>query len=96
MKYVKMNPYIRVFSQIRDEKLDVIFGPNDWIEVKDSDWDRLKEAQTKQGDVLLPTFVEKEDGMGEIKNISSDEKSEEVSSDDEWFEDPADTKVEEE
>ena len=29
----------------------------------------MKEAQTKQGDVLIPTFIEEKEGMGEIKNL---------------------------
>lgn len=96
MKYIKVNPYIRVFDAIRDEKLDVIFDKNNWVEVKDSDWKRLKEAQTKQGELLLPNFVEKTDGMGEIKNFTAAEKVEDKVSDDEWYDNPADTKVEEE
>ncbi len=96
MKYIKVNPYIRVFDAIRDEKLDVIFDKNNWVEVKDSDWKRLKEAQTKQGELLLPNFVEKTDGMGEIKNFTAAEKVEDEVSDDEWYDNPADTKVEEE
>ena len=96
MKYIKVNPYIRVFDAIRDEKLDVIFDKNNWVEVKDSDWNRLKEAQTKQGELLLPNFVEKTDGMGEIKKFTAAEKVEDKVSDDEWYDNPADTKVEEE
>jgi hypothetical protein len=96
VKYIKVNPYIRVFDAIRDEKLDVIFDKNNWVEVKDSDWNRLKEAQTKQGELLLPNFVEKTDGMGEIKNFTAAEKVEDKVSDDEWYDNPADTKVEEE
>ena len=96
MKYIKVNPYIRVFDAIRDEKLDVIFDKNNWVEVKDSDWNRLKEAQTKQGELLLPNFVEKTDGMCEIKNFTAAEKVEDKVSDDEWYDNPADTKVEEE
>jgi hypothetical protein len=96
VKYIKVNPYIRVFDAIRDEKLDVIFDKNNWVEVKDSDWKRLKEAQTKQGELLLPNFVEKTDGMGEIKNFTAAEKVEDKVSDDEWYDNPADTKVEEE
>mgnify|MGYP001145780381 FL=1 len=96
MKYIKVNPYIRVFDSIRDEKLDVIFDKINWVEVKDSDWNRLKEAQTKQGDLLLPNFVEETDGMGEIKNFTAAEKVEDKVLDDEWFDNPADTEVEEE
>lgn len=96
MKYIKVNPYIRVFDSVRDEKLDVIFDKINWVEVKDSEWNRLKEAQTKQGDLLLPNFVEKTDGMGEIKNFNSAEKAEDKVLDDEWFDNPADTEVEEE
>jgi len=96
VKYIKVNPYIRVFDSVRDEKLDVIFDKINWVEVKDSEWNRLKEAQTKQGDLLLPNFVEKTDGMGEIKNFNSAEKAEDKVLDDEWFDNPADTEVEEE
>jgi len=96
VKYIKVNPYIRVFDSIRDEKLDVIFDKINWVEVKDSDWNRLKEAQTKQGDLLLPNFVEETDGMGEIKNFTAAEKVEDKVLDDEWFDNPADTEVEEE
>lgn len=97
MKYIKVNPYIRVFDSIRDEELDVIFDKINWVEVKDSTWNRLKEAQTKQGDLLLPNFVEKTDGMGEIKNFNAAEKVEDEVLDDEWYNDnPADTEVEEE
>ena len=62
-KYVKMNPLIRVFDAIRDEKLDVIFDGYKWEEVTEAQWKRLKESQTKQGDVLIPTFIEKDEGM---------------------------------
>jgi len=96
VKYIKVNPYIRVFDAIRDEKLDIIFDQKEWVEVKDSDWKRLSESETKQGNVILPTFVEKSDGMGEIKNFTAAEKVEENSSDDEWYEEPADAEVEEE
>ena len=68
MKKIKLNPYIRDFDAIRDEKLDLIVG-KDWVEIKETDWKRMKDAQTKQGDVLLPTFIEEEEGMGEIKNL---------------------------
>ena len=68
MKKIKLNPYIRDFDAIRDEKLDLIVG-KDWVEIKETDWKRMKEAQTKQGDVLIPTFIEEKEGMGEIKNL---------------------------
>jgi len=86
VKNVKLNPYIRSFDSIRDEKLDVFFDKNSWIEVKESDWNRLKDAETKQGDIILPTFISKEDGMGDVKNLVQDTKKEEVdSSDEDWF-----------
>ena len=81
MKNIKLNPFIRDFDAIRDEKLDVIIGKQ-WVEVKESDWKRLAEAQTKQGDSLLPTFIAEGDGMGEVKSIVSEET---ISEDDEWF-----------
>jgi len=84
-KYVKMNPLIRVFDAIRDEKLDVIFDGYKWEEVTEAQWKRLKESQTKQGDVLIPTFIEKDEGMGEVVNLLS-ETIEEDSNDDEWME----------
>jgi len=96
VKYIKVNPLIRVFDSIRDEKLDIIFDQKQWVEVKDSDWKLLKEAETKQGDVIIPTFVEQSEGMGEIKNFNAAEKVEENSSDDEWYDEPADAEVEEE
>ena len=68
MKKIKLNPYIREFDAIRDEKLDLIVG-KDWVEIKETDWKRMKEAQTKQGDVLIPTFIEQKEGMVEIKNL---------------------------
>jgi hypothetical protein len=71
MKKIKLNPLIRVFDAIRDEKLDLIIG-KDWVEVTESDWKRMKEAQTKQGDILLPTFTAENDGMGEIKSLVSE------------------------
>lgn len=90
MKNIKLNPFIRDFDAIRDEKLDVIIGKQ-WVEVKESDWKRLAEAQTKQGDSLLPTFIAEGDGMGEVKSIVS---SEAINKDEEWF--GADEVVEEE
>jgi len=45
----------------------------------------LKESQTKQGDVLIPTFIEKDEGMGEVVNLLN-ETIEEDSNDDEWME----------
>tara|TARA_B100000900_G_scaffold415879_1_gene447665 strand:- start:1975 stop:2265 length:291 start_codon:yes stop_codon:yes gene_type:complete len=96
VKYVKVNPFIRVFDGLRDEKLDIIFDQKQWVEVKEADWKRLKESETKQGNVLLPTFVEKSEGMGEIKNFVAAEKVEAKSNDDEWYEEPADAEVEEE
>jgi|GEM_PF-6659664 len=83
MKNVKLNPYIHVFDAVRDEKLEIIFDSKDWVEVKEADWGRLKESRTRQGDIVLPTFVEESMGMGEIKGIS--DVKEEVSSDEEWF-----------
>ena len=80
-----MNPLIRVFDAIRDEKLDVIFDGYKWEEVTEAQWKRLKESQTKQGDVLIPTFIEKDEGMGEVVNLLS-ETIEEDSNDDEWME----------
>lgn len=71
MKKIKLNPFIRVFDAIRDEKLDIIVGA-DWVEVNDSDWKRMKDSQTKQGDVLIPTFIEQKEGMGEVKNLVSE------------------------
>ena len=96
MKYIKVNPFIRVFDALRDEKLDIIFDQKQWVEVKEADWKRLKESETKQGDLIVPTFVEKSEGMGEIKNFVSAEKVEPESNDDEWYEQPADAEVEEE
>jgi len=82
VKNIKLNPFIRDFDAIRDEKLDVIIGKQ-WVEVKESDWKRLAEAQqTKQGDSLLPTFIAEGDGMGEVKSIVSEET---INEDDEWF-----------
>lgn len=82
MKSVKLNPFIRDFDSIRDEKLDIIIG-KEWIDIKESDWKRLSEAQTKQGGSLIPTFIAKGDGMGEVKNLIS--LNDTVEEDDEWF-----------
>lgn len=89
MKNIKLNPFIREFDSIRDEKLDVIIG-KEWIEVKELDWKRLSEAQTKQGDSLLPTFIAEGDGMGEVKSLVSEKET----IDEEWF--GTDEEVEEE
>ena len=91
MKNIKLNPFVRDFDSIRDEKLDVIIG-KEWTEVKEADWKRLKEATTKQGDVLIPTFVSEDEGMGEIKNLVSEKET--INNDDEWY--GADELVEEE
>ena len=96
MKYIKVNPYIRVFDAIRDEKIDIIFDQKQWVEVKESDWKRLKDSETKQGNVIVPTFIEQSEGMGEIKNLEPAEKVVEDSNDDEWYVEPADAEVEEE
>ena len=80
-----MNPLIRVFDAIRDEKLDVIFDGYKWEEVTEAQWKRLEESQTKQGDVLIPTFIEKDEGMGEVVNLLN-ETIVEDSNDDEWME----------
>jgi|TARA_Y100000389_G_C17462280_1_gene522744 hypothetical protein len=89
VKNIKLNPFIRDFDSIRDEKLDVIIA-KEWIEVKESDWKRLAEAQTKQGDSLLPTFIAEGDGMGEVKSLVSEKEA----IDEEWF--GTDEEVEEE
>ena len=52
-------------------------------EVKESDWKRLKEAMTKQGDSLLPTFIAEGDGMGEVKSLVSEKET--IENDEEWF-----------
>ena len=83
MKNVKLNPFIRQFDAIRDEKLDIIFDSKNWIEVKESDWKGLSESQTKQGDVMLPTFIVEGETMGEVKTVSS--TKEEIDSDEEWY-----------
>ena len=83
MKNVKLNPFIRQFDAIRDEKLDIIFDSKNWIEVKEADWKRLSESQTKQGDVMLQTFIVEGETMGEVKNVSS--QKEEIDSDEEWY-----------
>ena len=90
MKNIKLNPFIRDFDAIRDEKLDCIIGKSEWFEVKESDWKRLSEAQTKQGDSLLPTFIAQGDGMGEVKSLVSEKET----IDEEWF--GTDEEVEEE
>ncbi len=90
MKNIKLNPFIRDFDAIRDEKLECIIGKNEWTEVKESDWKRLSEAQTKQGDSLLPTFIAQGDGMGEVKSLVSEKET----IDEEWF--GTDEEVEEE
>ena len=95
MKNVKVNPFIRVFDAIRDEKLDIIFDNKQWIEVKESDWKRLSESQTKQGDVLVPTFVAEGEGMGDINNLVSEKIVDEVA-DEEWHETEEEDIVEEE
>ena len=82
MKNIKVNPFIRDFDAIRDEKLDVIIG-KEWVEVNESEWKRLKESQTKQGDVMLPTFIVEGETMGEVKTVSS--AKEEIDSDEEWY-----------
>lgn len=90
MKNIKLNPFIRDFDAIRDEKLECIIGKNEWTEVKESDWKRLSEAQTKQGGSLLPTFIAQGDGMGEVKSLVSEKET----IDEEWF--GTDEEVEEE
>ena len=85
MKNVRVNPFIRVFDAIRDEKLDIIFDNKEWIEIKDSDWKRLQESQTKQGNVLVPTFVAEGEGMGDISNLVSEKIVDEMD-DEEWHE----------
>tara|TARA_R110002020_G_scaffold24372_1_gene80296 strand:+ start:1175 stop:1465 length:291 start_codon:yes stop_codon:yes gene_type:complete len=95
MKNVKMNPFIRVFDAIRDEKLDIIFDSKEWIEIKDSDWKRLEESQTKQGEIIVPTFVAEGEGMGEVLNIVG-EKIEDKVDDEEWHEAEEEVIVEEE
>jgi ABC-type tungstate transport system permease subunit len=90
VKNIKLNPFIRDFDAIRDEKLECIIGKNEWTEVKESDWKRLSEAQTKQGDSLLPTFIAQGDGMGEVKSLVSEKET----IDEEWF--GTDEEVEEE
>jgi len=92
VKNIKLNPFIRDFDAIRDEKLDCIIGKSEWFEVKESDWKRLSEAQTKQGDSLLPTFIAEGDGMGEVKSIVSEKET--VKEDEDWF--GTDVEVEEE
>jgi hypothetical protein len=92
VKNIKLNPFIRDFDAIRDEKLDCIIGKSEWFEVKESDWKRLSEAQTKQGDSLLPTFIAEGDGMGEVKSIVSEKET--VKKDEDWF--GTDVEVEEE
>ena len=82
MKNIKLNTFIRDFDAIRDEKLDVIIG-KEWVEVNESEWKRLKESQTKQGDVMLPTFIVEGETMGEVKTVSS--TKEEIDSDEEWY-----------
>jgi len=96
MKNVKVNPFIRVFDSIRDEKLDIIFDNKQWIEVKESEWKRLSESQTKQGDVLVPTFVAEGEGMGDINNLVSEKIEDEVVNDEEWHEVEEEVIVEEE
>lgn len=90
-----MNPFIRVFDAIRDEKLDIIFDSKEWIEIKDSDWKRLEESQTKQGEIIVPTFVAEGEGMGEVLNIVG-EKIEDKVDDEEWHEAEEEVIVEEE
>jgi len=82
VKKIKLNPFIRSFDAIRDEKLDLIIG-KDWVEVKESDWKRLSEAQTKQGPTLLPTFIAEGDGMGEVKTLVSEKET--IQEDEEWY-----------
>ena len=95
MKNVRVNPFIRVFDAIRDEKLDIIFDNKEWIEIKDSDWNRLQESQTKQGNVLVPTFVAEGEGMGDISNLVSEKIVDEMD-DEEWHEVEEEVIVEEE
>lgn len=95
MKNVRVNPFIRVFDAIRDEKLDIIFDNKEWIEIKDSDWKRLQESQTKQGNVLVPTFVAEGEGMGDISNLVSEKIVDEMD-DEEWHEVEEEVIVEEE
>lgn len=92
MKKVKVNPLIRVFDAIRDEKLDCIIGQNEWCEVKESDWKRLKESKTKQGDVMIPTFIAEDEGMGEIQSVVSENEA----NDEVWFDGDDEVVVEEE
>jgi hypothetical protein len=82
VKKIKLNPFIRSFDAIRDEKLDLIIG-KEWVEVKESDWKRLSEAQTKQGQTLLPTFIAEGDGMGEVKSLVSEKET--IQEDEEWY-----------
>ena len=96
MKNVKVNPFIRVFDAIRDEKLDIIVDNKQWIEVKESEWKRLSESQTKQGDVLVPTFVAEGEGMGDINNLVTEKIEDEVVDDEEWHEVEEEVIVEEE
>jgi hypothetical protein len=74
MKKVKVNPILkRSVGQVRDEKLNCYFTHDEWCDVTEEDWKRLKEATFKHGDLRVSMYVA--DGEAAFGNVDTLEKA---------------------
>jgi hypothetical protein len=89
MKQVKLNPILkRSVGQVRDEKINCFFNHEEWCEVTEEDWKRLKEATFKHGDLRVSLYVaDGEAVFGDVAMVNKPKDEPEVEEDIFWEED---------
>jgi len=86
MKKVKINPVVHDLDILRDEKLDVFFTHDEWVEVSENEWKRLSQATRRVGSMRVATLVADGEGWGDVASVEKP-KAEEPKAD--WWEDDA-------
>jgi len=86
MKKVKLNPIVHDLDILRDEKLDLFFTHDEWVEVSETEWKRLSQATRRVGNMKVATLIADGEGWGDVASVEKP-KAEEPKAD--WWEDDA-------
>lgn len=89
MKQVKVNPILkRSVGQVRDENLNIFIGHDEWVEVNEEEWKRLKEATFKHGDLRVSLYVADGEGVfGDVAMVNKPKDEPVVEEEPFWEED---------
>lgn len=87
MKKVRLNPIVKDLDILRDEKLDVFFTHDEWVEVSETEWKRLSQATRRVGNMKVATLIADGEGWGDVAEVEKPIAAEEPKAD--WWEDDA-------